>query len=222
MVDTPFELLNPNGQLWNLNVNSSGVLEFRANSGVAGNLKMSIDDDCGGINIETISDSCWAVQINNSLNTIHQTGMRVTNDGFFEITNRINGFTGLARLNSTGAWTIESDLASKQNIESASNLLEKALSLNPISFYHKKQDLNELPYKLMGFIAQEVEEVLPQAVVGTSTKYLDYNTIVPIAIGAIKEIKQYYDEKIANLEIQLQQLKSRLSANPTTVNPTTE
>ncbi len=215
-LNTPLGLENSNSQIWNLNVNTSGVLEFRANSGTAGQLKMSIDDNGGGVNIETINDSSWAVQINNSVSTIHQTGMRVTDDGFFEVTNRINGFTGLARLNSTGAWTIESDLTSKQDIESASNLLEKALSLNPISFYYKKQDLNELPYKLMGFIAQEVEEVLPQAVVGTNTKYLDYNAIVPIAIGAIKEIKQYYDEKIANLEVQLQQLKSTLLVEPTT------
>lgn len=215
MVDTPFELRSPSGgQLWNLTVNdSNGILEFNANSGVAGDTKMSIDDDGGGIIIETNNSNVWAVQINNSLSSVHQTGMRVTNDGFFEITNRINGFTGLARLNSTGAWTIESDLTSKQDVETASNLLEKALSLNPINFYYKKQDLNEVPYKLTGFIAQEVEEILPQAVAGTETKYLDYNAIVPVAIGAIKEIKHYYDEKIATLEMQLEQLKKTLIAN---------
>ncbi|MGL4884406.1 MAG: tail fiber domain-containing protein, partial [Waterburya sp.] len=130
--------------------------------------------------------------------------------GFFEITNRINGFTGLARLNSTGSWTVKSDLQSKQDVTTASNLLEKALSLNPINFYYKKQDLNELPHKLMGFIAQEVEEILPHAVAGTDSKYLDYNAIVPVAIGAIKEMKQCYDDKIANLEMQLEQLKKIL------------
>ena len=162
------------------------------------------------ITIETINSSFWAIQINNRQNSEHQTGMRVTNGGFFEITNKINGFTGIARLNSTGAWTIQSDLKVKKEVETASSLLEKALSLNPINFYYKNQDLNELPHKFMGFIAQEVEEILPQAVVGTETKYLDYNSIVPVAIGAIKEMKQYYDDKIASLEMELEQLKKAL------------
>ncbi len=123
----------------------------------------------------------------------------------------MGGFTSLARLNSTGAWTIQSDLKVKKEVENTSNLLEKALSLNPINFYYKNQDLNELPHKFMGFIAQEVEEILPHAVVGTETKYLDYNSIIPVAIGAIKEMKQYYDEKIANLEMELKQLKTNIA-----------
>lgn len=213
MVTTPFGLDSSSGaDLWNLNVdNSSGKLLFNANSNAGGSdTKMSIDDDGGGITIETTNSSFWAIQINNRLRPINQTGMRVTNDGFFEITNTINGFTGLARLNSTGSWTVQSDLQSKKDVTTASNLLDKALSLNPINFYYKKQDLNELPHKLMGFIAQEVEEILPHAVIGTDSKYLDYNAIVPVAIGAIKEMKQCYDDKIANLEMQLEQLKKIL------------
>ncbi len=214
MVTTPFGLESPNGgsELWNLLVDqSSGNLLFNANSNTfGGDTRMSLADDGGGITIETINSSFWAIQINNRQQTVHQTGMRVTNDGFFEITNRINGFTGLARLNSTGSWTIQSDLQSKTDVTTASNLLDKALSLNPINFYYKKQDLNELPHKLMGFIAQEVEEILPHAVAGTDSKYLDYNAIVPVAIGAIKEMKQCYDDKIANLEMQLEQLKKIL------------
>jgi hypothetical protein len=68
----------------------------------------------------------------------------------------------------------------------------------------------------MGFIAQEVEEILPHAVVGTDTKFLDYNAIVPVAIGAIKEMKEYYDDKIANLETQLEQLKEILVSGKAT------
>jgi hypothetical protein len=33
------------------------------------------------------------------------------------------------------------------------------------------------------------------------------NGLVSVAIGAIKEMKQHYDKKIANLEMQLEQLK---------------
>jgi hypothetical protein len=212
MVTTPFSLESSNNnEFWNLNVDSSsGNLLFNANANFGGDTRMSIADDGGGITIETINSSFWAIQINNKQIPSHQTGMRVTNDGFFEITNRINGFTGTARLHSGGVWFTQSDLKSKEDVETASSLLEKALSLNPINFYYKNQDLNELPHKFMGFIAQEVEEILPHAVVGTETKYLDYNSIVPVAIGAIKEMKQYYDDKIASLEMELEQLKKAL------------
>jgi hypothetical protein len=45
--------------------------------------------------------------------------------------------------------------------------------------------------------------------------YLDYNSIIPVAIGAIKEMKQYYDEKIATLEMQLEQMKQTLLSSET-------
>ncbi|WP_460202255.1 hypothetical protein [Scytonema sp. NUACC21] len=54
---------------------------------------------------------------------------------------------------------------------------------------------------------EEVEPVLPQVIVGMETKFLDYNGLVPVAIGAIQEMKRYYDEKIANLEMQLEEFK---------------
>jgi hypothetical protein len=47
MVTTPFELSN-GGQLWNLNVDGAGRLDFRANSGTGGSTRMTIDDDNGG------------------------------------------------------------------------------------------------------------------------------------------------------------------------------
>jgi hypothetical protein len=155
----------------------------------------------------TPNQSSWAIQVKNEQNLSHITGMRNTNDGFFEITNKINGATGKARLHSGGGWVIASDLKTKKDVEPTSNLLEKILSLKPVHFYYKDQNLEQLPYKLTGFVAQEVEPVLPQVIVGTETKFLDYNGLVPVAIGAIQEMKQYYDEKIANLEMQLEKLK---------------
>ncbi len=217
IIETPLGLRHPTTlSAWNLDVSPSGTLLFKeGETDGGGTLRMSLDDTVGGITLETFNDSVWAIQINNEKQTGHQTGMRVTNDGFFEITNRINGFTGTARLHSGGVWFTQSDLKTKTDVETASNLLEKALSLNPINFYYQKQDLNELPHKLMGFAAQEVEEILPHAVAGTDTKYLDYNAIVPVAIGAIKEMKQHYDDKIASLEMQLEQLKTLVSTKMT-------
>lgn len=162
----------------------------------------------GQLFASTPNQNSWAILVQNDRNLTHITGMQNTDDGFFHITNKIQGFTGVARLDSGGRWSVASDLKTKKDVEPASNLLEKVLSLNPVHFYYKDQNLEQLPHKLTGFIAQEVESVLPQVIVGTETKFLDYNGLIPVAIGAIQEMKQYYDEKIANLEMQLEELKN--------------
>jgi Chaperone of endosialidase len=215
MVTTPFGLESSNqAELWNLNIDASGDLHFNANSNAGGgNTRMTIGDNSGGVTIKTDNDGPWAITIRNALSTSHQTGMYVSNDGFFRITNTISNFpNGLAQLDSTGRWSIQSDFKMKRDVEAASGLLEKALSLNPINFYYEKQDLETMPHKLTGFIAQEVETVFPQLVTGTDIKFLDYNGLISVAIGALKEMKQSYDAKIADLEMQLAQLKKMVLA----------
>ncbi len=161
----------------------------------------------GQLFASTPNQNSWAILVQNDMNLNYITGMQNDNEGFFVITNKINDADGVAVLHSGGGWVTRSDIKTKKDVEPASNLLEKVLSLKPVRFYYKDQNLEQLPHKLTGFIAQEVEPVLPQVVVGTETKFLDYNGLVPVAIGAIQEIKGYYDEKIANLEMQLEKLK---------------
>jgi hypothetical protein len=143
-----------------------------------------------------------AVLIRNLINLTHITGMRITNDGFFRITNKVAGGTE-AQLDSGGNWTKASDRRLKRDVQPVSHLLEKLLALQPVEFYYNNQDLEAMPHKSLGFIAQDVEPVFPHLVVGTESKYLDYNGLVPVAIGAIQEMKQYYDDKIAHLERQI-------------------
>lgn len=167
----------------------------------------------GPVLIDIPNQGTRAITIRNQFNLTHQTGMRISNDGFFLITNRIPlpGSPGgtEARLDSGGNWTKASDRREKRDIQGASDLLEKVLSLEPVEFYYDNQDLEAMPHKALGLIAQDVETVFPQLVSGSGeeTKYLDSNGLVPALIGAIKEMKQYYDGKIANLETQIAELK---------------
>jgi hypothetical protein len=157
--------------------------------------------------IDTLSGSVHAIRIRNLFNQTHQTGMRVTDEGFFHITNKLDGGTE-ARLDSGGNWTKASDRREKSDIRTVSDFLEKVLSLEPVEFYYKTQDLEVMPHKSVGLIAQDVETVFPQLVVGSGedTKYLDYIGLVPALIGAVKEMKKYYDERISSLEMKVAEL----------------
>ena len=158
--------------------------------------------------IDQPNGSVRAITIRNLFNLTHQTGMRITDDGFFQITNRIGAGTE-ARLDSGGNWTKASDRRLKQDIEGVSGLLDKVLSMEPVEYYYVSQDLEEMPHKSVGLIAQDVEQVLPQLVSGSAegNKYLDYTGLVPVLIGAVKELNQRYDERLAALESQIADLR---------------
>ena len=162
------------------------------------------------ISIDQSNGFVRAITIRNLNNLTHQTGMRVTDEGFFQITNRISPPGTEARLDSAGNWTKASDRRLKRDIETAPDLLDKVVALEPVDFYYTTQDLEAMPHKVLGFVAQDVEEVFPQLVSGSGDqepKYLDYTGLVPALVGAIKELKQHYDGRIAELERQVAELR---------------
>jgi hypothetical protein len=135
--------------------------------------------------------------------------MQVTDSGYFRITNDTTASSPIfAQLDNQGNWSAASDRRVKHDIESASDLLEKALKLNPVSFFYNGQDLAAMPHKLLGFIADEVQALFPHLVTEGETKYLNYDGLIPVAIGALQELKRAFDERVASLEAQLAQLRS--------------
>lgn len=84
-----------------------------------------------------------------------------------------------------------SDATLKKGITILSGGLEKVRSLRPVTWYWKTDEKNEeLNY---GFIAQEVEDVLPDLVNddtwhdGTTRKFLAVGDMTPYVVSAIKE-----------------------------------
>ena len=87
-----------------------------------------------------------------------------------------------------------SDRRLKDNIEIIPNALNKVLSLNGVTFTRK--DLNDPEKRHTGVIAQEVENVLPEAVNTDidGMKSVAYGNMVGVLIEAIKEQQGQIDE----------------------------
>lgn len=100
---------------------------------------------------------------------------------------------------STGTITSTSDLILKENLEIIENPIEKVKKINGYTFNKK----GETP-RLVGLIAQEVEEVLPEAVSENQDgiKSLAYGNMVALLVECIKK----QDERIETLEKKLEEL----------------
>jgi hypothetical protein len=186
--------------------------------------RMEINAGAGdGLLVRTSNSSPWALRIGNDLAIAagFQTGMFMTNDGFFRITNRIANPNGTyAQLGTSGAWTALSDARLKTDVTTAEGNLAAAMKLRPVNFRWKGDGTEDF-----GLIAQEVRAVLPKLVTGDESKdslTLNYSQLSVVAIGAIQELKADSDAKqlqidalksdAANRDAENAQLKARLEA----------
>ena len=118
-----------------------------------------------------------------------------------------------------------SDVNKKEDIETiTTSSLAKIDLLRPVTYRFKDEDAqqsrsnvasntkNQNPKKI-GLIAQEVEQVIPEAVRTTEdgTKGIEYNAIIPILINAIQELKTVVTDQqieISELQEEIEQLKN--------------
>jgi hypothetical protein len=121
----------------------------------------------------------------------------------------------ISRIDASGAYLQVSDKRVKKNFIPAPGL-STIVKLTPLSYEHwealgfdekrKTLKLGENFIHKLGFIAQDVQEHLPEAVSGPSSEEdlhsLDYNGILTVAVQAIKELH----EKVAFLELQVKTL----------------
>ncbi len=105
---------------------------------------------------------------------------------------------------SANAWNLFSDIRLKQEIATIQHPLGLIMQLRGVTYEWKKTG-----EPTIGFIAQEVEEVIPQIVATDENGYksMDYTKIVPILVEANKELQ----EKIEEQNEQIQQLMKRLT-----------
>lgn len=99
-----------------------------------------------------------------------------------------------------------SDITLKKNVVEIAAALDRVLKLRPVTWNWKAgRDTKKVRY---GFIAQEVEEVLPDLVEmnewedGTMRKFLSTNDILPYLVAAVKE----QQTQIAELRDKLSKL----------------
>ncbi len=113
---------------------------------------------------------------------------------------RGNAITGDASSSVTaGSFIYASDKAFKTNIQPLQNSLSKVQQLQGVSFNFKPNGEESI-----GFIAQDVEKVLPELVSGTEgSKGVAYGNVVAVLVEAIKEQQKQIDD----LKAQLQEMK---------------
>jgi len=100
------------------------------------------------------------------------------------------------------AWNVFSDIRLKTNIEEIQNALGIVSGLRGIQFDWAKSKENSI-----GFIAQEVEETLPQVVSADASGYksVDYSKITSVLVEAIKEQQGQIEElREANKNLKLE------------------
>jgi len=113
----------------------------------------------------------------------------------------------------TSGWTHSSDARFKTNIRPISDALDIVKQLRGVRFEWKNAP--EAPSQI-GFIAQEVKEILPEVIVGNKEKGygMAYGNITAVLVEAIKEQQRQIEAQqaqIQQLRDQIQQLRQERS-----------
>ncbi|MCH2188257.1 tail fiber domain-containing protein [Candidatus Gracilibacteria bacterium] len=137
------------------------------------------------------------------------------NQSYIQFRNTSNNSIGSIAFNGTSGvnYNTSSDARLKENITKVKSALDALKKIGVYNFNYKNE--NE---KIDGFLAQELEDILPYAVTGSqySDEYdqndtypqnplqVDYSKIVPILTAALQEL----EERNATLEERIKKLES--------------
>lgn len=110
-----------------------------------------------------------------------------------------------------GSWSNSSDIRLKDVQGDYEKGLDEIVELHPVEFRYKVDNPKRLPSDedYVGFIAQEVQKIFPEAVSEDGTGYLDFNmhSINVAVINAIQELKSEKDNEVAELRNEVAELK---------------
>jgi hypothetical protein len=118
-----------------------------------------------------------------------------------------------------------SDARCKENVESLGGALEKVVALRGVTFNWKEgKGCPETDGRRIGLIAQEVKEVLPEAVSEDTEGIhsLTYTSLIPVLIEAVKEQQctlVAQDARLNEMEERLETMEAALSQSEVPVQP---
>ena len=126
-------------------------------------------------------------------------------DGDVIVIRRNNVEAGSISVSSAGTtYNTTSDRRLKENIATITDGTDKLMAMNPVT--HTWKAAPEDP-PVIGFIAQEMQEIVPEAVVGEhdgeEMMSMDYGRITPVLVAALQDAHK----KIAELEARLNLLE---------------
>jgi endosialidase-like protein len=113
-----------------------------------------------------------------------------------------------------GAYVILSDGRYKRDILPLSGALDKVLHMRGVSYEWRQAEYPQMNFsagRQIGFVAQELEPVLPEAVSkdAAGVHSVAYTTVVPVLVEAIKEQQQQLADAKAVQDRQSDQLKQQ-------------
>ncbi len=159
--------------------------------------QQSITNGTGGIKFENGSDAAdyWRIYHSGIYFSFNLQGSRV------------------AYVNTTGAWTVDSDRRLKYDIKPLQPVLDRVMQLKPVDYLYNEQKSTEK--KVIGFVAQEVKPLFPEIVVDSEEDKLGitYGATGVIAIKAIQEQQKTIEEqkdRIEKMELMIQQLAKEI------------
>ena len=149
-------------------------------------------------NIKFFINNGEKVRINNSGNV----GIGTTSPDYKL---EVNG--DAAKSSGGTSWSVSSDRRLKDINGNYGKGLDEIISLEPKQFNYKKSNARDLPSDTeeIGFIAQEVQEVFPEAVNKGKDGYLDFN-MHPINVAMVNAIKEQ-QKIIEELKDEILELK---------------
>jgi hypothetical protein len=150
-----------------------------------------------------VSNGTSAPSYNNTLTLVSVTSATSTQTGALQVHGGVGiggdlyvgrDIYGLGEI--TAYYGATSDRRLKTNIGSINNGLAKVLTLDGIVYNWNELANKDLDVKEVGVIAQQIQAVLPEAVVEREDGYLTvkYERIIPLLIEAIKELSAEVEE----------------------------
>lgn len=116
----------------------------------------------------------------------------------------------------TTGWNQSSDVRFKTHIAPLPNALETILALRGVSFDWRHREFptkNFSTSRDIGFIAQEIEQVLPQVVSADEQGYksVAYGNVVPVLVEAMKQQKHETDARLKVKDAEIAELRAQVA-----------
>ncbi|MBO6515315.1 MAG: tail fiber domain-containing protein [Bacteroidia bacterium] len=155
-----------------------------------------------GLGYQTRVDHNNSLAIGSNATTTANNQLFAKFTGGYRFETNSGGSSGAYLSSGAGTWASISDRRAKQDIEDISYGLSHIMNLRPSTYKYKGGELQSL-----GFIAQEVREVIPEVVNVPENKEemmsVRYTELIPVLTRAIQELNQ----KVENLESENKALK---------------
>ena len=178
------------------------------------------NDESSGIHLDGDKIVIWSPGDNNLVNFCDEDLM---------IPNNYYDNAIIAYIDGDGYYYQISDSTKKEQIQSISFSLQKIQKMRGVEYYHKMNEANksnkntnneektknEGKVKNIGFLAQEVEAIIPEAVATNKAgiKYVNYQAIIPVLVEGIKEQQiqlTHQAQQIKDLQDQINKIQLTL------------